>query len=250
MRIDNQVLAVLGAARVEGNQLFLTGQLDRNLYQRTDKVLQAAGGKWNRSKKSHVFDSCAEERIEQMISTGDIVVPQDFGYFPTPKPVVELLVELADLEKGHFVLEPSAGQGAIVEGILEECSNVCVDVYELLQSNCEVLLKKGLGSRAENTLPTDFLTVPPTPIYDRVVMNPPFEKQADIKHVLHAYKFLKPGGLLVSVMGAGVHFRENKLTTDFREFVARRGGTIQELPQGSFKVSGTMVNTVVVTIPN
>lgn len=250
MRIDNQVLAVLGSARVEGNQLFLTGQLDRNLYQRTDKVLQAAGGKWNRSKKAHVFDSCAEARIEQMLNTGDIVIPQDFGYFPTPKPVVELLVELADLENGHFVLEPSAGQGAIVEGILEECSQVFVDVYELLQSNMDVLVKKPFSSMDGSYVPTDFLTVAPTPIYDRVVMNPPFEKQADIRHVLHAYKFLKSGGRLVSVMSAAVQFRENKLTTDFREFVARRGGTIQELPQGSFKVSGTMVNTVIVTIPN
>ena len=29
--------------------------------------------------------------------------------------------------------------------------------------------------------------------FDAVVMNPPFEKQADIDHVLHAYKMLKPG---------------------------------------------------------
>ncbi len=250
MRIDNQVLAVLGAARVEGNQLFLTGQLDRNLYQRTDKVLQAAGGKWNRSKKAHVFESCAESRIEQMINTGDIVVPQDFGYFPTPKPVVELLVELAELKNGHMVLEPSAGQGAIVEGILDAYPNALVDLYELLQVNCDAIFKKNFRLSGGGVFPTDFLAVEPNPIYDRVVMNPPFEKQADIKHVLHAFKFLKPGGRLVSVMSAAVQFRDNNLTKDFRRFVAEKGGTIQELPQGSFKVSGTMVNTVVVTIPN
>jgi 16S rRNA G1207 methylase RsmC len=35
-------------------------------------------------------------------------------------------------------------------------------------------------------------------------MNPPFARQADIHHVNHALKFLKPDGLLVSVMSAGV----------------------------------------------
>ena len=250
MRIDNQVLAVLGAARVEGNQLFLTGQLDRNLYQRTDKVLQAAGGKWNRSKKAHVFDSCAEDRIEQMISTGDIVVPQVFGYFPTPPAVVDILMELAQIERGHFVLEPSAGQGAIALKVAERTP--LLQMVELLETNASKLFELFLGNKECTTLVTqgDFLTMSPLPNFDRVVMNPPFEKQADIHHVLHAFKFLKPGGRLVSVMGAGVQFRENKLTQDFRRFVVERGGTIQELPQGSFKVSGTMVNTVVVTIPN
>lgn len=97
--------------------------------------------------------------------------------------------------------------------------------------------------------PTDFLTVEPDPVYDRVVMNPPFGRQADIKHVSHALKFLKPGGLLVSVMASSVTFRSNKLTTDFRQLIEERGGHIEELPEGAFKSSGTMVNTVIVVIP-
>ena len=42
MRVDNAVLAVLSVAATEGNQLFLTGQLDRKLYEKTNKVLDAA----------------------------------------------------------------------------------------------------------------------------------------------------------------------------------------------------------------
>ncbi len=96
----------------------------------------------------------------------------------------------------------------------------------------------------------DFLAQEPEASYDRVVMNPPFAKQADIKHVLHALRFLKPDGLLVSVMAASVAFRDNKLTLDFRDLIRERGGDIEALPEGAFKSSGTMVRSLIVTIPN
>jgi hypothetical protein len=54
-------------------------------------------------------------------------------------------------------------------------------------------------------------------------MNLPFAKQDDIRHVLHALKFLKPGGHLVAIMSASTMFRANKLATDFRELVASMG---------------------------
>lgn len=253
MRIDAEVLKVIGAANVEGNKLVLTGQLDRNLYQRTDKVLQAAGGKWNRGLKAHVFDSCAESRIQQMLSSGDIVIPQDFGYYPTPEPVVQMLMDLADVQPGMLCLEPSAGQGAIACALAKVAGGVmCVELLDQnvtkLRENLSAICNEGPDFQIIRH--GDFLEMPvgTDSIYDRIVMNPPFEKQADIKHVLHAFDFLKPGGRLVSVMSASVLFRSNKLTQEFRDFVEQQGGTIEPLPEGSFKVSGTMVNTVVVVL--
>jgi hypothetical protein len=79
-------------------------------------------------------------------------------------------------------------------------------------------------------------------------MNPPFSKRADIKHVMHAFKFLKPGGRLVAIMSAGVSFRDDKLGTAFRSIVIGNGGTIEPNPEGSFKASGTSVSTVMVTM--
>lgn len=246
MKVDTEVLAVLSRATVEAKAVVLNGQLDRKLYERTNKVLEAAGGKWNRKARAHVFDTDADTRIEQIILTGDVVVPQDFGYFPTPPAVVSRLLDLADIEPGMTVLEPSAGKGAIAFAVAAVASGVCVDCVELLDQNVAALADDmRLGSLQH----CDFLTVTPTPIYDRVVMNPPFEKQADIRHVLHALKFLKPGGLLVSVMASSVVFRDNKLTADFRALVNARGGALEALPEGSFKASGTGVNTVIVVIP-
>lgn len=249
MRVDNEVLNVLSAAECHGKNLVLTGQLDRNLYTRTNKVLEAAGGKWNRKEKAHIFDIDASERIEQIILTGDVVVPKDdFEFFPTPPDVVRHVINFADIRDGMRVLEPSAGQGAIAKAAHDAAADVMIDMYELMPSNNDALhaLNLRLSGIGE---PVDFLTVEPAPIYDRVVMNPPFGRQADIKHVNHALKFLKPGGLLVSVMSSSVTFRSNKLTSDFRQLVENRGGHIEELPEGAFKSSGTMVSTVIVVIP-
>lgn len=250
MRVDNEVLNVLSAAECIGNNLKLVGTLDRNLYTRTNKVLEAAGGKWNRSAKAHIFGTDASDRIEQIILTGDVVVPKDdFEFFPSPPEVVRHVIHLADISNGMCVLEPSAGQGAIAKAAHSAAADVMVDMYELMPANNDALNALNLSLSGIGQ-PVDFLTVEPNPIYDRVVMNPPFGRQADIKHVTHALKFLKPGGLLVSVMASSVTFRSNKLTTDFRELVESHGGHIEELPSGAFKESGTMVNTVIVVIPN
>ncbi|EHT8069664.1 methyltransferase [Salmonella enterica] len=249
MRVDNEVLNVLSAAECNGPQLCLTGQLDRNLYTRTNKVLEAAGGKWNRKAKAHIFESDASDRIEQIILTGDVVVPKnDFEFFPTPPEIARRVVELAEITNEMQVLEPSAGRGALVLAIKERAPDSMVSMFELMPDNNNFLRDLKLHACGIGE-PTDFLHVKPFDVFDRVVMNPPFGRQADIKHVSHALKFLKPGGLLVSVMASSVTFRSNKLTTDFRQLIEDRGGHIEELPEGAFKSSGTMVNTVIVVIP-
>lgn len=247
MKVDNEVLFVLDNAQKEGNTLRLVGQLDRSLYTKANKVLEAAGGKWSRKAKAHIFDGDAADAMEQIILTGEITVPQDFGFFPTPAPVVARLIELAGINTGMKVLEPSAGKGAICEGLVHTGADITA--IELLTTNFNELFNKKL---CRVILHGDFLDPElnaSLETYDRVVMNPPFSKQADIKHVLHALRFLKPDGLLVSVMSSGVAFRDNKLTTDFRALIRDRGGDIESLPEGSFKSSGTGVNTVIVTIP-
>lgn len=249
MRVDNEVLNVLSAAECNGPKLFLTGQLDRNLYTRTNKVLEAAGGKWNRKAKAHIFDTDASDRIEQIILTGDVVVPKDdFEFFPTPPAIARRVIDLAEITNEMQVLEPSAGRGALVLEVKERAPDAMVSIFELMPDNNKFLRDLKLHACGIGE-PTDFLDVKPFDVFDRVVMNPPFGRQADIKHVIHALKFLKPGGLLVSVMSSSVTFRSNKLTTDFRQLIEERGGHIEELPEGAFKSSGTMVNTVIVVIP-
>ncbi|WP_230625378.1 methyltransferase [Cupriavidus necator] len=188
MKIAMEVMAVLDRAAVEGNAIKLTQQLDPALYKRVNKVLDAAGGKWNRKAQAHLFERDAASTIDQILLTGEIVVPQDFGYFPTPPNVVARLFELAGLSPGMTMLEPEAGTGNIARPAAEICT---VDCVELLEANVKVLREAGF---ARSIVQGDFLEQVPTPAYDRIIMNPPFEKQADIRHVTHALNFLAPGG--------------------------------------------------------
>lgn len=244
MKVSEAVMAVLSVSRTEGNALFLPPtQLERKLYVDTNKVLEAAGGKWNRKSKAHLFPGDAAEAMDQVLLSGEITRAQDFGYFPTPRAVADRLFELADLRDSHTALEPSAGTGAIAKPLRELVTTV--DCVELLPKHAEVLRKALPDSIITEG---DFLAVDPTRRYDRVVMNPPFAKQADIRHVMHASRFLKPGGQLVSVMAAGVKFREDRTAKGFRDFLQEHDGEMETLPADSFKESGTSVNTVIVTL--
>jgi len=250
MKVDESVLSVLSTSEILGNVLRMTcGQLDRKMYLDVNKVLEAAGGKWNKKEKGHVFESDAEEVIDQIIMTGEIGTPQEAGYFPTPLPVINRLIELAELKPGMLVLEPSAGTGNIAREVAKITAVDCVEIEK------KYIAKWAADGVARVIWCNDFLLMEPEAysgaIYDRVIMNPPFAKQADIKHVTHALKFLKPGGRLVSVMSAGVTFRNDNRAKGFREYVlSERGGAIERLDPGAFKESGTMVNAVIVTIPN
>jgi len=247
MNIAQNVLEVLSSATVKGNKVILTGELDRNLYVATNKVLEAAGGSWSRKDKAHVFESNPEKIIDEIILTGSIDIPKDdFDFFPTPKKIVDKLIYIAALKDGDIVLEPEAGRGAIAFECLKAAKDIQVDCFEISPESCEYLREHAVS----RVICGDFLLMQPveTHKYDAVIMNPPFSNKADIKHVMHATNFLKPSGILVAVMSSGVTFRQDKITTAFRQYVTDSGGFFEPLPEGSFKESGTMANTVIAVI--
>lgn len=240
--VPDDALEVIARADTDGNALRLTERVDRATYVRIAEVLAAIGGKWNRKAQAILFPSDAAPLVASLLGSGRVTRPADEGWFPTPAPVVGAMLALADLGPGMEVLEPSAGEGAIAGAV---AARGCpVDCVELNAQRAGSLL--GI---ARTVAAADFLTVPQRAVYDRVLMNPPFAGKADIEHVRHAYGFLRPGGLLVAVMSAGVAFREDRVTAEFREMVTSSGGSITPLPDDSFKVSGTEVRTVLVTLP-
>lgn len=246
MKVPTTVLEVLDRAETDGPRLVLTGTLDRKLYLDTAKVLEAAGGKWNRKVRAHLFDGDAADAIEAVILTGEVVsAKQQFGYFPTPAPIVEQLLDLAAIKPGMRILEPSAGRGAIA--LAAAGAGALVDCVEVQADHADAI--RDAHHPDVTVLVADFLTTSPQPVYDRVVMNPPFARQADIAHVNHAWKAVKPGGRLVAVMSAGVTFRTTAPAVTFRNQLEALGGELHPLPEGAFKESGTGVNTVIAVLP-
>lgn len=245
MQINQNIMAILSRVTIEGNKIFLTcGQLDRKEYLAVNQVLENIGGKWNKKEKAHVYPEDPTEKFENVLLTGEIKPPENYGFFPTPENIVKKIIELADIQPDHAVLEPSAGQAAILSKV-PPCARL--DCVELLDDNIAFLRAKGY-----NPIQADFLTVTNLLTkYDRIVANPPFSykghPQADIDHIQHMLTFLKPGGRIVSVMSSGITFRQNKKSVDMREFIEAHGQIIP-LPEQSFKQSGTNVNTIIIVI--
>lgn len=253
-KIDQDVLAVLSRCEYMDNRVYLpSGQLERKLYEGINKVLAAAGGKWTRGLKAHLFEAGtnAAERCEGIMLTGEYALPPKdaFEFFETPPAVLDILMDCAQVEQFMTALDPEAGDGAITQRLVDAGAKVtAMEIDERHRASFRASghslgqLEIGWG---------DFLAWRPghpAHLFDRVVMNPPFSRQQDIKHITHALRFVKPGGRLVSVASAGVIFREDARAVAFRTLVEHHRGEIERLPEGAFKVSGTGVNTCVVTM--
>lgn len=243
MQLDTEILDALAAAETDGNALRLTGQLDPKLYKRVNKALEAAGGKWNRGKRVHLFTSDAAAVLAALTGTGEVMTDSDAQYFPTPADVCDLLFEMADLDHGMTALEPSAGRGAIASRLRPLVDAVdCIELHPKYAADIES------GGYARKLWTGDFLAFEPRPEYDRVIMNPPFTRGQDVDHVRHALRFLAPGGLLVSVMMSSIEHRSDRKHREFREMVARAGGYFEKLPDRAFRESGTEISTVAAVI--
>lgn len=238
------IRTTLQTVKIIGNKVFLPSSLARADYQKIDAILQALGGKWSKKEKSHVFDEKdPEEEIACFLETGKLDKPNNFGFFPTPKELAQQLVDKLQLTERDKVLEPEAGIGNLALLAADVVGVDNVTCYELQSKHCATLRKLGF-----DPIESDFLSVTPTRRFTAVVMNPPFEKQQDIDHVMHACKFLAPGGRLGAIMSASLLFRSNKKTVAFNEFLRSMGAVISENQPDAFKSSGTMARTVSITL--
>lgn len=217
--------------------------LERAEYTAMNKVLEALGGKWNRKANGHLFPSDPVPLIQHVLETGTFLdAKKAYGFFETPPGLAIRMVKLAGIDEGMRVLEPSAGRGMLAIAARQAGGDVtCVELQPEHAHHLRVALD--FETRCD-----DFLAVARErkPHFERVVMNPPFAGQADIDHVLAAFSLLVSGGKLVSVMSAGVSFRQNLKSMQFRSHLDIQA--MDALPDGTFKDAGTQVRTVLVTM--
>ena len=163
------------------------------------------------------------------------------GFFPTPDNIIDTMLEYASIEDGMTILEPSAGIGSIADRIIIRGYKVDITCVEVNHSLAKIIALKG-----HNVVQDDILSIKgATNIFDKVIMNPPFEKGQDMEHVRHCYdNFLKKGGTLVSIMSTGVMNNSTKKYVEFREWVEKEAGVFIELGQvfkDSFRSTGISV---------
>lgn len=252
------------------------GQLDRKVYQEVNDALTRIGGKWTSGKvKAHVFDSDPTEQIATMCHAGKMFAKNPYDFFPTPDALVSRIVRHENLlEMPPYlldntkvsppinvlcVLEPSAGNGAFLRGLLDtygckagEYFRALVIVAVEIDPKLVFCLQETFAGGCLSVVEGDFLTMDAATLgtFDCIPMNPPFtsekDPQAYMTHIRHAFEFLKPGGVLVSIVPQGAQFGSTRRHQEFRAFVEQNAGAFYPVDEGAFRESGTGVRAAIV----
>lgn len=242
LKFDDEVLDVIRAMDWKDNGKLgtLTSQLNRKLYAKVNEALDAMGGKWNRKAKGHIFPEDPRPLVEGLLENGHLEIERD-GFFETPIPVIERMFEL--VTPYGLVCDPSAGMGAIAKQLEKHVLLEDIICVEKNPKRAEYLVERRYEVYCE-----DFMESPIRYEFDCIYMNPPFEESQDIRHIRQAYKHLAQGGDLVAVMSAGAFSNGTKVRREFLAWLDDVNAYVEDLPDGSFKESGTMVNTKLVWV--
>lgn len=108
----------------------------------------------------------------------------------TPPEVARKMVQMAQIGPQSRVLEPEAGIARLADEARKLTEHV--DCIERRYDLREVLKLKGYPLIGQDLLETS-----PRPEYDVILMNPPFSDEC--RHIRHAFGFLRPGGVLLTL---------------------------------------------------
>jgi len=220
-------------------------QLDREAYLGVEKAMELIGGKWKGGKVAgFVFKEDPTELLQQIANGDKRNLKKEFQFFGTPDSLADILVDLADIHMDERILEPSAGQGAIVKAIDRCITGKKVYCFELMPVNRTILDK----CHNAEILGDDFLKYDESVKFDKIIANPPFAKNQDILHIKKMYGCLNNGGRLVTI--ASNHWRtcNNKKETEFREWLSEKDSYVLDIESGEFKESGTNIATCMIVI--
>jgi phospholipid N-methyltransferase len=237
---------VLKQCRVEGLVVKLPeGQLERKLYQDVAKALQLIGGKWVGGKTfGFVFQTDPTELLAEIAGGEKRNLKKEFQFFATPSNLADELCVLANLQESDSILEPSAGQGAIIKSINKLVKST-PDCFELMEVNKIILKKSGLNF---NLVGDNFLLYDGNKKYDKIIANPPFSNNQDIEHLQKMYKLLKAGGKVVCITSESWVSGNQKKQVEFKSWLDKQDVVVVNIPRKTFSESGTMVGGVIVII--
>lgn len=245
----NQLAESLLKCKIEGNIVHLPPISDGPLpnYNEVRNALIKAGGKYKRN--TFVFPTDAQPYIDRLTGGESVNLKKEFQFYATPSELAARMVDMAELSENDGrgfgrILEPSAGQGAIVKAIHEVTGGATVICYELMDINRNVL-KKITGA---SVIGDDFMKADKSSRYDRIIANPPFTKNQDIDHIRLMYDLLESGGILVSLSSISWTFGSNKKQIQFKEWLTDIDAYTEEIPEKTFKESGTNIKTILIKI--
>lgn len=220
------------------------------------------GGHWSEVHKSFVFikevstwtikEAIQKANNQNPLSKEQIEREKLQAYF-TPLEISKKMQQLAHICDKDIVLDPSAGTGNLVNGLNIPKENIFL--VEPHPEFCEFLRRSGYVNVIQSTF-EDALDkrVLPNNI-SKILMNPPFSKQSDLKHILLAYELLNKGGTLVSIIGKNSLLERdinNQKSPTLKNFISTCKSSkfhqIINLEPASFEESGTICDTCMIIL--
>lgn len=190
----------LSASKISDLETYLT-QVNRTLQNLDPHLTQD-----HASAIAQIKQTLTQIEVEQI---KQIAIAQGvWNFYPTNETVIQKMLSVAEIQPHHRILEPSAGTGDLAIALHGVSKIDCFEINPLLQ--------QALTLQGFNLIGGDFLASYPQPVYDRIIANPPFSSNGVACHTIHAYKFLKPGGRLITLAH---HYRLKPSQSD-RSFFA------------------------------
>ena len=169
------------------------------------------------------------------------------SYWPTPTDLADDLV-FSVIDPWHLpdgagvrILEPSAGDGALVRAVRGRLPAARVTAVEPEPGRAAQLMAAGIADEVVASTLEDYLTQAVAEPYDLVIANPPFtlpgRREAWAEHLLaiaHHPRLLAAGAVVASVVPRIVMTGQSKRVRQLRSLMTFPAMQTQECPAGSF----------------
>ena len=222
------------------------GKLTDEEYQKLKPIIEMLGGHWREKYNCFVLNENAASTLRAYKATGmdipnECTAREKIQFYPAPESVAKKVVDLAEIKPHQIVLNPYARIGDIADYLPQSSTVLCVDDHE---AHIDILTSKGYVT-CKMAFPDYYNS---SIKYDRIVMNPPFANQEDIRSILMAWNMLDDGGILVSTLSENALYYHTPISDEFRRFRAKTNAEIVELPTNSFAESGSTIDAVIIKI--
>lgn len=196
--IPVQVLDVLASMRFtrdkDGMYSAFSLQENKGLRTGVQEVISALGGVVTAHSASFSFDPA--KAIREVVVSGLIPNFKSYQFYPTPDELAKVCVDLAEIEEGDCVLEPSAGLGGLAQFM--PANTTLIEISEL---HCRVLREKGF----KTVIQGDFLEIAQKQAsegvrYQSVVMNPPYSEGRHKSHLEAAATLVADNGRITAIL--------------------------------------------------
>jgi predicted RNA methylase len=156
---------------------------------------------------------------------------RDYTKFFTYPETAEFMAKLLDPKEYDYILEPSAGNGALVKAVKKIQPKCYVDAIEIDRK-----WQDELKNCADSVHIEDFTMTPRTFFYDKCIANPPFGNETNLEdHFDNIIDHVKRGGKIVMLVPESFNPKLKFSTYPLENWSKNKDGTTTPIKIIEFK---------------